>query len=161
MKSLITALLYFIAFSAQGLTNRAPEFTLEDQFSKEHSSKKFEGKNVVYIITDRAGADYVENWTKSLSPFKSKVNFVAVANVKGVPGLLKGFIRGKFREVYSYSVLMDWEAKLWEYYGCKDGVPTVVFVDNSGVVRFKTSGKGTESEVKKISDELLKTVTVQ
>ncbi len=81
---------------------------------------------------------------------------MAVANVKGVPELLKGFIRGKFREVYSHSVLIDWEAKLWEYYQCKDGVPTVVFVDDSGTVRFKTSGKGTESEVKKVSEELLK-----
>lgn len=161
MKSLITAVFFFIAFSAQGLTNRAPQFTLEDQFDKKYSSKNFEGKNVVYIITDRAGADYVENWKKSLAPFKSKVDFVAVANVKGVPGLLKGFIRGKFREVYTYSILMDWEAKLWEHFDCKDGVPTVVFVDNSGIVRFKTSGKGTESEVKKISDELLKTVAVQ
>ncbi len=61
MKSLITTVIFLVAFSAHTITNRVPEFKLEDQFSKEYSSKGFEGKNVMYIITDRAGADYVEN----------------------------------------------------------------------------------------------------
>ncbi|HYF03568.1 MAG TPA: hypothetical protein VEC36_09360 [Patescibacteria group bacterium] len=161
MKSLITAALFLMAFSVQAITNHAPDFKLEDQFSKEHSSKKFEGKSVIYTITDRTGAEYMENWIIALKPFKSRVDLVAVANVKGVPGLLKGFVRGKFRDVYSYPILMDWDAKLWEHFGCREGVPTVVHVDGSNVVRFKISGKGTEAEVKKLRDELNKLVAAQ
>ena len=124
---------------------------MEDQYAKEIQSSAYKGKHVLMFLADRSGSKLTPNFTKVLEPkYRSKATFVAVANVQSVPFFLKGFIRGKFQEHYSYTVLMDWEGILWEHFSCKDDVTTVVYIDPSGIARYKHSGTGTAKELEQL-----------
>jgi predicted transcriptional regulator len=147
----ISILLLGIQLLASGIGQKLPSFTMEDQYSKEVQSSAFKGKHLLLFIADRTGSKLTPNFTKVLEPkFRGKATFIAVANVSSVPFFLKGFIRGKFQENYTYTVLMDWKGLLWEHFSCKDDVTTVVHIDPSGVARFKVSGTGSDKELDQI-----------
>lgn len=151
----ITLLCFVLFLNANGIGQKLPTFTMEDQNSKEIQSSMYKGKHVLLFLADRAGSKLTPNFTKVLEPkFRGKVTFVAVANVSSVPFFLKGFIRGKFRENYSYTVLMDWDGELWEHFSCKDDVTTVVHIDPNGTAKFKLSGTGTDKEIEQIQSYL-------
>jgi hypothetical protein len=152
---IISVLLIGIQLLANGIGQKIPSFTMEDQYSKEVQSSAFKGKHLLLFIADRAGSKLTPNFTKVLEPkFRGKATFIAVANVSSVPFFLKGFIRGKFQENYSYTVLMDWKGVLWEHFSCKDDVTTVVHIDPTGIAKFKLSGTGTDKELEQIQTYL-------
>jgi hypothetical protein len=152
---IISVLLIGIQLLANGIGQKIPSFTMEDQYSKEVQSSAFKGKHLLLFIADRAGSKLTPNFTKVLEPkFRGKATFIAVANVSSVPFFLKGFIRGKFQENYSYTVLMDWKGVLWEHFSCKDDVTTVVHIDPTGIAKFKLSGTGTDKELELIQTYL-------
>ena len=151
---LITLLLLssFIALSSS-IGNKSISYVLEDQYGNEHKSVNIQGKRQLLFLADRSGSDFTSNWTKVLEPlYRNTIEFVAFADVSSVPGFLKGFIKGKFKDSYSNPILMDWEGKLFEYYNCPEGIPTIVFIDNKGIIRYKISGKGTSSELQMLNE---------
>lgn len=112
-------------------------------------------ESIYSFIADRAGSKLTPNFTKVLEPkYRGKATFIAVANVSSVPFFLKGFIRSKFQENYTYTVLMDWKGVLWEHFSCKDDVTTVVHIDPAGIAKFKVSGTGTDKELEQIQTYL-------
>lgn len=152
---IISVLLIGFQLLANGIGQKIPSFTMEDQYSKEVQSSAFKGKHLLLFIADRAGSKLAPNFTKVLEPkYRGKATFIAVANVSSVPFFLKGFIRGKFQENYSYTVLMDWKGVLWEHFSCKDDVTTVVYIDPAGIAKFKLSGTGTDKELEQIQTYL-------
>lgn len=152
---IISVLLIGFQLLANGIGQKIPSFTMEDQYSKEVQSSAFKGKHLLLFIADRAGSKLTPNFTKVLEPkYRGKATFIAVANVSSVPFFLKGFIRGKFQENYSYTVLMDWKGVLWEHFSCKDDVTTVVYIDPAGIAKFKLSGTGTDKELEQIQTYL-------
>ena len=142
----------FIALSSS-IGNKSISYVLEDQYGNEHKSVNIQGKRQLLFLADRSGSDFTSNWTKVLEPlYRNTIEFVAFADVSSVPGFLKGFIKGKFKESYSNPILMDWDGKLFEYYNCPEGIPTIVFIDNKGIIRYKISGKGTSSELQMLNE---------
>lgn len=142
----------FIALSSL-IGNKSISYVLEDQYGNEHKSVNIQGKRQLLFLADRSGSDFTSNWTKVLEPlYRNTIEFVAFADVSSVPGFLKGFIKGKFKDSYSNPILMDWEGKLFEYYNCPEGIPTIVFIDNKGIIRYKISGKGTSSELQMLNE---------
>ena len=142
----------FIALSSS-IGNKSISYVLEDQYGNEHKSVNIQGKRQLLFLADRSGSDFTSNWTKVLEPlYRNTIEFVAFADVSSVPGFLKGFIKGKFKDSYSNPILMDWEGKLFEYYNCPEGIPTIVFIDNKGIIRYKISGKGTSSELQMLNE---------
>lgn len=136
---------------AGGLGQKIPSFIMEDQYAKEIQSSSFKGKHVLLFLADRSGSKLTPNWTKVLEPkYRNKAVFVAVANVSSVPFFLKSFIRGKFKENYSYTVLMDWDGLLWEHFSCKNDVTTVVHIDPQGMAKYKISGIGNDKELSQL-----------
>ncbi len=151
----VSILLIGIQLLANGIGQKVPSFTMEDQYSKEVQSSAYKGKHLLLFIADRAGSKLTPNFTKVLEPrYRGKATFIAVANVSSVPFFLKGFIRGKFQENYTYTVLMDWKGVLWEHFSCKDDVTTVVHIDPAGIAKFKVSGTGTDKEIEQIQTYL-------
>lgn len=141
----------FMSLFASGLGQKIPSFTMEDQYAKEIQSSSFKGKHVLLFLADRSGSKLTPNWTKVLEPkYRNKAMFVAVANVSSVPFFLKSFIRGKFKENYSYTVLMDWDGLLWEHFSCKNDVTTVVHIDTQGMAKYKISGIGNDKELSQL-----------
>jgi thioredoxin-related protein len=142
----------FISLSSS-IGNKSISYVLEDQYGNEHKSVNIQGKRQLLFLADRSGSDFTSNWTKVLEPlYRNTIEFVAFADVSSVPGFLKGFIKGKFKDSYSNPILMDWEGKLFEYYNCPEGIPTIVFIDNKGIIRYKISGKGTSSELQMLNE---------
>jgi hypothetical protein len=157
MKFLINFILIFIGFQlfANGIGQKMPSFTMEDQYSKEIQSSVYKGKHVLMFLADREGSKLTPNFTKVLEPkYRGKAVFIAVANVSSVPFFLKSFIRGKFKENYNYTVLMDWKGILWEHFDCKDDITTMIHIDPNGIAKFKASGTGTEKELVQIQTYL-------
>ena len=142
----------FIALSSS-IGSKSISYVLEDQYGNEHKSVNIQGKRQLLFLADRSGSDFTSNWTKVLEPlYRNTIEFVAFADVSSVPGFLKGFIKGKFKDSYSNPILMDWEGKLFEYYNCPEGIPTIVFIDNKGIIRYKISGNGTSSELQMLNE---------
>jgi hypothetical protein len=154
-KYLVIALLLFSSFItiASSIGSKSIGYVLEDQYGNEHKSVNIQGRRQLLFLADRSGSDFTSNWTKVLEPlYRNTIEFVAFADVSSVPGFLKGFIKGKFKDSYSNPVLMDWEGKLFEYYNCPEGIPTIVFIDSKGIIRYKISGKGTNSELQMLNE---------
>lgn len=129
---------------------KAKDFVLEDQFSKEHSWEKFSGKPTVLLLGDREGSKFSDNWSKPLfTRYGNAIHLVAIADVSSVPFFLKGFIRGKFRDVYTNPILMDWDGETVEYYDIQKNVTTFIAIDKQGVIRAHLSGKGTAEDLTK------------
>ncbi|MFZ4568395.1 MAG: TlpA family protein disulfide reductase [Bacteroidota bacterium] len=156
-KYLVITLLLLSSFItiASSIGSKSISYVLEDQYGNEHKSVNIQGRRQLLFLADRTGSDYTSNWTKVLEPlYRNTIEFVAFADVSSVPGFLKGFIKGKFKDSYSNPILMDWEGKLFEYYNCPDGIPTIVFIDNKGIIRYKISGKGTNSELQMLNEAI-------
>jgi len=138
------------AYDKSFIGKQAKEFVLEDQFSKEHTWSKFNGKPVILLLSDREGSKYSDNWSKPLfEKFGKNVEFIAIADVSSVPFFLKGFIRGKFREAYKNPVLLDWDGDIVEYYGITENVTTFIAINKNGIVQSYLSGKGSPDELTK------------
>ena len=135
---------------------RAIGFTMEDQYEKEWSwDDHWRGKPTIIMMTDRKGKDFLQNWIKPLvDTFRTQVRFASFADVSTVPGFLKGFIRGKFREAFTWSILMDWDGMVMEHYKAKPDVPNILFVDSNGIVRLHTWGDGTGASVTMFIDHV-------
>jgi len=156
-KYLVITLLLLSSFItiASSIGSKSISYVLEDQYGNEHKSVNIQGRRQLLFLADRTGSDFTSNWTKVLEPlYRNTIEFVAFADVSSVPGFLKGFIKGKFKDSYSNPILMDWEGKLFEYYNCTDGIPTIVFIDNKGIIRYKISGKGTNSELQMLNEAI-------
>lgn len=140
---------------------RAIAFTLEDQFEKEWTwDGHWRGKPTIIMMTDRKGKDYLQTWIKPLvASFRQTVRFASFADVSTVPGFLKGFIRGKFRDAFTTSILMDWEGTVIEHYMAKPDVPNVLFVDASGIVRLHTWGDGSGNAVQSFIEQVQRQLT--
>jgi hypothetical protein len=137
---------------ATAIGKRAITFTLEDQYEQEWAwDKHWRGKPTIVMMTDRNGKDYLQNWIKPLvDSLDSKVRFASFADVSTVPGFLKGFIRSRFREAFTWSILMDWDGVVIEHYLARPDVPNLLFVDASGTVRLQ----GTGTSVKTFIDQV-------
>ncbi len=140
--------------------SRIPDFTIEDQFEREWNAGHFKGETTVFVLSDRSGYEYSDNWTKVLVPrFKSaQVRFVPVADLRTVPGFLKGFIRGQFKDKFTYSVLMDWDGVLITNFNMTEGYPNFVVVNRKGVVEHVTYGKGTAAQIEALATRLQKVI---
>ncbi len=135
---------------------QAMPFTLQDQFENEWKwENHWKGKPVVLVLSDWKGSDYTTAWTDPLTQrFKDKVQFVAVADVSLAPSFVHGLIRSRFRDAYSYSILLDWEGDVCRYYKMQEGLPNVLFIDGSGQVRLHTWGKGSKDHVETFATQL-------
>ena len=155
MTLLIPLLAGGLAIAAVKVGGRVPNFTLEDQNERTWSRSDFTSRPVLYVLCDRDAYDHVENWTKKLVPkYRTSIHFVPVADVRGVPGIMKGYVRGRFREEFKYPVLLDWEGDLTEKVGLKKGYPTLVLTTADGTVTYQAWGTGTEAQVGRLERKL-------
>ncbi len=154
--SLVTFALIAYGATDKSVGKRATEFVLSDQFEQRWSwNKHWKGKPTVLVLSDWKGSDYTESWTKPLAArFQDRVRFVALADVSLAPSFLRSFLRDKFKEAYSNSILLDWDGDVFRYYNVQPGLPNVVFVASDGVVQLHTWGKGSADHVTAFASEL-------
>jgi hypothetical protein len=161
---IITTVVIVIAAAAVALSvdhaigKRARDFVLLDQYEKEWSwTKNCKGRPTVMVLSDWKGSDYTAAWTDPLvARFKDRVQFVALADVSMAPGFLEGYLRSRFRDAYKTPILLDFEGEIFEYYKFVTGVPNVLFIDASGIVRLHIWGKGSSESVNSLIENITK-----
>jgi hypothetical protein len=161
---IITTVVIVIAAAAVAVSvdhaigKRARDFVLLDQYEKEWSwTKNCKGRPTVMVLSDWKGSDYTAAWTDPLvARFKDRVQFVALADVSMAPGFLEGYLRSRFRDAYKTPILLDFEGEIFEYYKFVTGVPNVLFIDASGIVRLHIWGKGSSESVNSLIENITK-----
>lgn len=132
-----------------------PNFKLQDQKKRTWRRTNFTGKPVLYVACDRDAYDYVDNWTKRLVPkYKNSIHFVPIADLSTAPDFLKGYIRDRFDDEFSYPVLMDWSGKLVRLLGIRAGYPTLVVTNADGLITYHAWGKGNAKQVSRLDAQL-------
>lgn len=118
-----------------------PAFELQDQFGRLHLSTDWAGVPVVLIGSDRAGRYQSQEWAVAVTElvakerdFSLQVKVLRVADLRGVPGFLKGKVTKQIRRTLETSLLLDWEGQVVSHYGFQSALANVVLMNRNGSV---------------------------
>ena len=151
-KTLLPLILLTLVILATPANAQAPDSTLihfeiEDQFKQKHTEKQFYGQVTVFICSDRGGSKFNELWAKAIEDTLielsavDQVSITGVANLRGVPFFLKGFIRGKFPKEKEARALMDWKGQFAKAYQLTKNECNVLIFDPQGILKHHAHGK--------------------
>lgn len=144
---------------------------LEDQFERKQDIAQFRGNVLVILYGDKDGMSNNRSLgekihvqyhptAKGLTPGQASkapvkalegladgqrppdVRVLPVACIGKVPDVVKGFIRGRIKkEAPDTLVLLDFESKMKDQFGLKEGEANLVVIDAQGRVRMKIAGE--------------------
>jgi hypothetical protein len=144
---------------------------LEDQFERKQDIAQFRGDVLVLLYGDRSGSSANRALGETLhvryhpsakgkSPAEAAkapatpvpdlkegmrspdVRVVPVACIDKAPDVMKPFIRGRFKkDAPDTVVLLDFDNKMKEQFGMREGEPNLVVIDALGRVRMKVGGE--------------------
>lgn len=144
----------------------APDFTLGDQYDSGLTLGSLRGRVVLVVAGDRHGNQYMGAYTHAVRERfgRDRVRIVRIANLRGVPFFMKGYVRGRFRgtnpdSTPKASVLLDWGGVLARLYGFRESLTNVYLIDRAGVLRYTAAGQGTDSETRALTEALEAVVT--
>jgi hypothetical protein len=126
------------------------EFNMEDQYKIKYSHNQFLGKVLIVVGSDREGSQFNEAWSRaildSLTSFQleDSITFMAVADLKGVPRLLRGFVRRKFPKNGYHPILLDWEGEFAKAYKHQNGCTNILLFNRDGRMIYKFYGREPE-----------------
>jgi len=156
-QKICTAFLLILLFSLLTIFSFAREsaliaFELKDQFDRPHTEKEFSGYIVILIGSDRGGSEYNPQWGKSIHDSLAnedgfeRLKILAVADLRGVPFFLKGYVKGKFSKDEKRWVLMDWKGAFAASYQFEAGASNIIIFKRDGKLVHKTAVHGLEQE---------------
>lgn len=139
---------------------RVHSFTLSDQFKKKHT-QTFPGRRIIVLaLADRKGSKQLEDWiTPFYKRYGEQIDIYGVANLKGVPRVMKPLLRKLFRKGLDYPVMMDWSGEVCKALNYDAGKANILILCPKGVIRHRINGKVTEKDLQDCFlkvDELLK-----
>jgi hypothetical protein len=122
-------------------------FKLKDQFGREFEERDLQHWLLVLTGFDRSGSKYAESWMQAIQDSLKdheefyKVLLVAVADLRGIPFFLKGFVRGKFPKKRSRWVLMDWKGNFSKAFSFQPKVTNILIFDCESTLVHQTLGR--------------------
>ena len=141
---------FALAYAENAIGEKAPEFTLQDQYEKTVSLKQYEGSIIVLIASDKEGREQNTAWKKAVrEKYGDSVAVQGLADVSSVPFFLKGSVRSDFKKD-AESILLDWKGEVFKAYGLTKGVSNVILIDKEGTVRHRTSGQASSEAVQEL-----------
>lgn len=130
-------------------------FDLKDQFGTNVVCRWPSDKPLVLVVADKKGYEGTSAWVEILrNDYSGKVRVLGIADVDGVPGPLRGFVRSQFKGKVNHPVLLDWEGQVLQVLRPKKGVPNVYVVGTNGTVNASFSGKATPEALAALSKAL-------
>lgn len=90
-------------------------FELRDQYKTEYTEKSWQDSVLIFLANNRAGNKFNPIWEKAIYDSTQiilpnlPIKQVGIANLKGLPFFLKGFIRNKMPDDGNIWILMDWK----------------------------------------------------
>ena len=145
------------AMSADGRAPRAAatdtvvRFRLEDQFGRVHTPAAYAGAPVFIVGAAQGGRETARAWALALtaeleaSGAAPRISVLPVADLRGVPRLLRRLVRGRFPKERGEQVLLDWEGSLAQAHGLGRDECTVLLVGPTGEVLRRTSASAVDA----------------
>ena len=147
-------LLFFIPVILSAQADHLVEFEIKDQFDRLHTHQALQDTVVILIGSGRQGSKYNMQWGSQLgrrlqeNGLQENVIFIAHADLRGVPGFLKGFVKSKFPQDPQKWALMDWDGVLARAYQYNPETSNILVFDRSGVlVEHKTGLEPAKSNI--------------
>ena len=130
------------------LFQQQTSWTLQDQFGKTHTPRELQGRVVLLVGGDRAGAEASAKWVKATmaalgrSVDTSRVTIVRVADLRQVPLMPQPFAQAKLPTIDNAPVLLDFQGVLARRYGFEAGSSNQIVIGADGKVLAQTRGNG-------------------
>lgn len=116
--------------------NRAPDFSLKDQFDKSWSLSNLAGSVTVLVGADSDSGRAMGPWVDTLKArFSGKAQILGLLDLHTVPGIGRGIARSRIRKETKDPLMLDFSGTVSRTYGISSKVPTVVVIDKTGVVK--------------------------
>ena len=124
------------------------EFRLHDQFGQVHDAATYRGRTLIVVAAGRGGRDAGTAWVEHLRALQDSARddavlpalpVVAIADLRGVPRLLRRLVRGRFPEDRRRAVLLDWDGALARRFGLDVDRCTLLVVGPSGRAHARTT----------------------
>lgn len=114
-------------------------FTLSDQKDKVCTVQFPSTKKRVIIVTDKNSSSQAKLYGEELNKaVGSEVDYVLVAAVGNIPGMMRGSVKGKVNS--TKQTLLDWGNKISKKLGYQEKQCLVVAVSTDGTILVKEQG---------------------
>jgi hypothetical protein len=131
-------------------------FSLEDQFDQKYTDDDFAGQVIILVGSDKEGSRYNDRWSIAIHDslqargLRDSVTFLAIANVKGVPRLFRGMVKGRFPREHGQSILLDWKGLFAESYKLHSDVSNILLFDKQGRMVHRMEGQELDQKKLKV-----------
>jgi hypothetical protein len=133
--------------------SRLVEFEISDQFEQLHRSSDYAGRYLVVIGSDRKGSSFNPKWGMAIEEGVGErldggqIAVAYLADLDGVPGFLKDFIRSKFPVNPRRWILMDWEGVFSGAYGFERKNSNIFLFGPTGELLMREFGREPDPKV--------------
>lgn len=146
---------FAVAEEAPARPDRVPSFALPDQFNDEHAVTFPRSKPTVLVLADRRGSEQLDGWLKPLGERHAEtVHIDGVADVRGVPGLMRWGVRQIFRRGSKTPILLDWEDTVCGPLAYEGGVANLIVIDRDGAIVHRVHGEATAAALATVNEVL-------
>jgi hypothetical protein len=148
----LLALGFLLAFacmtSAEESDSESISFSFDDQHKNSMNLKPEFKKPIIVTVADKKGSEELLAWIEPLTrEFGDTVNFFPIADLRKVPGALKGMIRRSFRKQFEYNVAMDWKGVAVEQLSTKPNTANLILLNKKGHVVMTMHGEATAENI--------------
>ncbi len=126
---------------------RLIDFEIEDQFKVKHDRESLIGEPFYIVGSDRDGKVFNRQWSPAIKDLlkargiEGGIKHIGLADLRGVPFFLKGFVRGKFPKEDVAPILMDWKGKFPKAYDFMPGDCNILVFDAQGQLILRHHGQ--------------------
>jgi hypothetical protein len=137
------------------ITSAPPCLELRDQFDNPQKLSFPAASLTVLAIADKQGSEHIAGWVAPLRQrFGERIDIRGIADLSGVPGPLRGFVRRKFRRSQVYPVMLDWSGEAARTFACSPGRANIVVLDRQGQILQRCSGPANDGAIQDLCDTI-------
>ena len=116
-----------LAWTCLAESEAHPTMTLENVDGSKRDILTKSGKLQIWVIGSRDSAKDSAAWGQAVEAgFKNQLDIVSIAEISGIPKLLRSWVRGKVAREHGRFILIDWEGMLRKRLSLKGSFPHLI-----------------------------------
>ena len=164
--SSVVAFLLVVVMSPAAAQTSPKDFTLRNQYDSAFTLSSERGRFVLLLYSDRKGSQFVGGFSRAARQWRRErgdttmLRIINIANLDGVPRLLRGTIKGNFKGNEKDGrpkalLLLDWDAKLAKLFGgAREDATTAWIIGPDGALLWSGGGTYKPGETEAVSAAL-------